>query len=120
MAYVYLCYGIHHLFNVVTAGEGTPHAVLVRAGEPLEGVEKMLARRQKAREDTKLMAGPGTFAQALGIRTSMTGTDLGGGLIRIEDHGVGVGEVTTGPRIGVDYAGEDARRPYRFVAVSLC
>jgi DNA-3-methyladenine glycosylase len=119
IAYVYLCYGIHHLFNVVTAVEGTPHAVLVRGGKPLEGIDTMLARRRKTREDARLMAGPGTFAEALGIRTDMTGIDLGGQAIWIEDHGIRADEVTSGPRIGVDYAGEDAKRPYRFVATQL-
>ena len=119
IAYVYLCYGIHHLFNVVTAAEGTPHAVLVRAGMPLEGVDEMLSRRGKSREDARLMAGPGTFAEALGIRTTMTGTDLGGERIWIEDHGIQPAAIEAGPRIGVAYAGEDAQRPYRFVAGSL-
>jgi len=118
-AYVYLCYGIHHLFNVVTAAEGTPHAVLVRAGKPLEGIDVMLDRRRRIREDARLMAGPGTFSEALGIRTHMTGTDLAGKTIWIEDHGIRAGDVTAGPRIGVDYAGEDAKRPYRFVAGKL-
>jgi len=119
IAYVYLCYGIHHLFNVVTAREGTPHAVLIRAGKPLEGIDRMLARRGKEREDSRLMAGPGTFAQALGIVTKMTGTDLSGDCIWIEDHGVVVDSVTIGPRVGVDYAGEDAAWPYRVLASDL-
>lgn len=116
IAYVYLCYGIHHLFNVVTAGEDTPHAVLVRGGKPLEGLETMLARRGRKNSDGRLMGGPGTFSQALGIRTEMTGTDLAGDRIWIEDHGIEVDEIETGPRVGVDYAGADANRPYRFVA----
>lgn len=115
IAYVYLCYGIHHLFNVVTAMEGTPHAVLVRGGKPLEGVDAMLDRRNRKTVDARLMSGPGTFSQALGIRTEMTGTDLGGNRIWIEDHGIEAAEVTTGPRVGVDYAGKDAKRPYRFI-----
>ena len=68
VAYVYLCYGIHHLFNVVTGSAGTPHAVLVRAGAPLTGVEEMLVRRGRSAPDKALMGGPGTFAQALGCR----------------------------------------------------
>lgn len=120
IAYVYLCYGIHHLFNVVTGDEGTPHAILVRAGSALDGVETMLSRRRKDQADKDLMAGPGTIAQALGIRTSMTGTNLTGNRIWIEDRGIVVaaGDIRSGPRIGVDYAGEDANRPYRFVAKS--
>lgn len=119
-AYVYLCYGIHHLFNVVTGDEGTPHAILVRAGSPVDGVETMLSRRRKDRVDKKLMAGPGTIAQALGIKTSMTGTDLAGDSLWLEDRGIVVDDwdIEAGPRIGVDYAGEDATNPWRFVATS--
>ncbi|MGI9260965.1 MAG: DNA-3-methyladenine glycosylase, partial [Woeseiaceae bacterium] len=91
-AYVYLCYGIHHLFNVVTGQEGMPHAVLVRAGSPLDGMETMLSRRRKEKADKKLMAGPGTIAEALGIKSSMTGTDLAGDRIWIEDQGVVVAD----------------------------
>lgn len=118
LAYVYLCYGIHHLFNVVTNVAGTPHAVLVRAALPMTGIDVMLDRRGKVRRDKALMAGPGTTSQALGIHTRMTGTDLGGDRIWIEDRGVSVppSRVRSGPRIGVDYAAEDAALPYRFVA----
>ena len=117
-AYVYLCYGIHHLFNVVTNVEDTPHAILVRAGKPLDGVETMLERRGKSTVGRSLMGGPGSLASALGIRTDHTGTDLLGEQIWIEDRGfrVDAGSVTAGPRIGVDYADEDAHLPYRFVA----
>jgi DNA-3-methyladenine glycosylase len=117
-AYVYLCYGIHHLFNVVTNQEGIPHAVLVRAGVPLVGEEIILQRRKKMKADKTLMAGPGTVAQALGIKTAMTGTDLRGNKIWIEDCGIEIDaeNISAGPRIGVDYAEEDAARPYRFVA----
>jgi len=116
IAYVYLCYGIHHLFNVVTGKAGTPHAVLIRAGQPLFGVATMLRRRDKQEVGKSLMAGPGSLARALGITTADTGADLHGGRIWIEDHELDVDEcsVTVGPRIGVDYAGDDASRPYRF------
>ncbi len=115
-AYVYLCYGIHHLFNVVSNVSGVPHAVLVRAGEPHYGLSTMLERRGKPHADRSLLAGPGSAARALGITTSLTGSSLLGGPIRIEDHGFRVDEacVSAGPRVGVDYAGEDAGRPYRF------
>jgi DNA-3-methyladenine glycosylase len=117
IAYVYLCYGIHHLFNVVTNVTGVPHAVLIRAARPLDGMDTIRARR-RGRKDRLLMAGPGTVSQALGIHTTMTGTDLSSNRIWIEDRGIDVADeaVTAGPRIGVDYAGEDATRPYRFVA----
>jgi DNA-3-methyladenine glycosylase len=115
-AYVYLCYGIHHLFNVVTNVSGVPHAVLIRAGEPHSGLPAMLGRRRKPRADRSLLAGPGSLARALGITTALTGSSLLDGPIRIEDHGLKFDEadISTGPRIGIDYAGEDAARPYRF------
>jgi DNA-3-methyladenine glycosylase len=118
LAYVYLCYGIHHLFNVVTGDAGTPHAVLVRAGAPLTGFDEMLVRRGRPEPDKTLMSGPGTFAQALGIRTCMTGTDLSGDRIWIEDRGIvlNAASIRSAPRVGVDYAGEDAALPYRFIA----
>lgn len=116
-AYVYLCYGIHHMFNVVTASAETPHAILIRAGVDLIGLETMLKRRGKQRADKTLLAGPGSLGQALGITTSLTGTSLLNGPIRLEDHGVTFDDasITAGPRIGIDYAGEDAALPYRFV-----
>ncbi len=112
-AYVYLCYGIHHLFNVVTNKPGVAHAVLVRAVLPLEGKRIMLRRRNMAKLTT---GGPGTLTQALGIRTAHTGTDLLGSLITIEDRGISAPStsIITSARIGVDYAGEDALLPYRF------
>lgn len=120
-AYVYLCYGIHHLFNVVTNQEGIPHAVLIRAGEPLTGTDLMLQRRSKTKMDKTLLAGPGSLAKALGITTNHTGSSLMTGEIWIEDQGIEVdtGSVVVGPRVGVDYAGKDALRPYRFRAISL-
>ena len=116
VAYVYLCYGIHHLFNVVSGPADTPHAILVRAGRPLEGVRLMERRRRRAAGDKGFMAGPGSIAQALGITTRLTGKSLLGETIWIEDHGVAVAhaDILVGPRVGVDYAAEDAARPYRF------
>ena len=116
-AYVYLCYGIHHLFNVVTNIEGIPHAILIRAGIPKTGEPTMLRRRGKTRGDKSLLAGPGSLAKALGITTPMTAADLTGNRIWIEDNGFEVkkSNITVGPRVGVDYAGEDAARPYRFI-----
>jgi DNA-3-methyladenine glycosylase len=115
VAYVYLCYGIHHLFNVVTSVEGTPHAVLIRAASPLQGEKLMLRRRGKAKSDGTLMRGPGSVSKALGITTRMSGTDLLGTRIWIEDRGAKPAEILAGPRVGVEYAAEDALRPYRFI-----
>lgn len=115
-AYVYLCYGIHHLFNIVTNDEGVPHAVLVRAGHALVGFDAMLERRGKQKADKTLLAGPGSLAKALGISTRHTGCSVSGDQIRVEDHGVRIvnDRIIAGPRIGVDYAGDDALLPYRF------
>lgn len=116
VAYVYLCYGIHHLFNVVTNVRDVPHAVLIRAVSPLEGVEIMLRRRQKNKLSPTLTAGPGALSSALGIRTFHTGTSLQGPELCIEDRGfvIADADLCTGTRVGVAYAGEDAFRPYRF------
>lgn len=116
-AYVYLCYGIHHLFNVVTNREGIPHAVLLRAGKPAGGIERMRTRRAPNQSDRKLLAGPGSLAKALGITTALTGTSLQSGEVWIENHGIAVDDkaIASGPRVGVDYAGKDAKRPYRFI-----
>lgn len=116
-AYVYLCYGIHHLFNVVTNESGVPHAVLVRAGEVHCGLATILERRGKPAPDRALLAGPGSLARALGITTELTGSSLLEGPIWIEDHGLRIdgAHIDVGPRVGIDYAEEDAARPYRFL-----
>ena len=115
IAYVYLCYGLHSLFNIITNREGVPDAVLIRAIRPLRGIERMLRRRGKARVDGSLTSGPGALAQALGISREQNGLSLQGNTIWLET-GIRVrpAEIATGPRIGVDYAGADARRPWRF------
>lgn len=116
IAYVYRCYGIHALFNVVTSLSGTPHAVLIRAIDPEIGIEKMLERRGKKSLDKTLASGPGTLTQSLGIDTVHNGVSLQGPLIWIEDRGIKIKEeeVEMSPRIGVDYAGEHAQLPWRF------
>ncbi len=113
VTYVYLCYGMHHLFNVVTNEKDIPHAVLVRAIAPTAGEAVMRERRGGRPLRT---GGPALVTQALGIRTAHTGLDLRRGAIRIVDEGraVSPAEIITGPRIGVDYAGPDALLPYRF------
>jgi DNA-3-methyladenine glycosylase len=117
-AYVYLCYGIHHLFNVVTAPEGMAHAILVRAVEPLEGIEIMRERRKDPLPGLRLTTGPGALSQALGLTTAWTGQSLllPDTPVWIEDRGrlVSDTEIAAGPRIGVDYAGECAAWEWRF------
>jgi len=116
VAYVYLCYGIHHLFNVVTNGDGMADAVLIRAIQPLDGIEAMLKRRKLSTAEYRLCSGPGTLTTALGIRTQdHYGTDLQGNQIWIEDAPkVEDNYIVTSKRIGVEYAEEDALKPWRF------
>ena len=115
-AYVYLIYGIHHLFNVVTNKKDIPHAVLVRALEPLEGIPLMLKRTGKVKPDHSLTRGPGNLSKAMGLATLHTGYSLFEGEIYIGDdgHRVRPAEIVATPRIGVDYAGPDALLLYRF------
>ncbi|SMO36437.1 DNA-3-methyladenine glycosylase [Fodinibius sediminis] len=115
IAYVYLCYGIHHLFNVVTNHEGQADAVLIRAIKPLEGESVMQQRRNGRPVAPALTAGPGRLSQALHISKDDDGTDLTGDAIWIEDRGIqmAVSDINAACRIGVDYAGEDARLPWR-------
>jgi DNA-3-methyladenine glycosylase len=116
IAYVYLCYGIHHLFNVVAGDAGNPLAVLIRAGEAIEGTATIRDRRRKSARQSALLTGPGNFARGLGITTALTGHRLDGHSLWIEDRDFVVAreDVLAGPRVGVDYAGEDAKLPYRF------
>ena len=116
-AYIYLCYGMYSLFNVVTHTEGTPHAVLIRGALPLTGIDTMLQRTGKPKIDKNFLIGPGKLAKALGLHFSLTGTSLSGDLIWIEDRGINipVKTIKATPRIGVDYAGKDALLPYRFI-----
>lgn len=114
--YVYLCYGIHHLFNVVTHSKDTPHAILIRGAEPVAGIDKMLQRTDKKIPDHTLTRGPGNLSKALGITTFHTATSLEDDTIFITDDGFKYDEdlISASPRIGVDYAGEDALLLYRF------
>ncbi|WP_223559427.1 DNA-3-methyladenine glycosylase [Chryseobacterium lathyri] len=116
VSYVYLCYGIHHLFNVVSSVEDEPHAILVRAVEPLIGKEIMEIRRNMQASKTAISSGPGSAAKALGIDRSFNKKDLTENEIWIEDHGIKYSpdEIVSGPRIGVAYAQEDALLPWRF------
>lgn len=115
VAYVYLCYGIHHLFNVVTGAKDVPHAVLIRAIEPIEGKEIMMQRLGINKWNADIGAGPGKLTRALGIRVEDSGFSLRSDQLFIAEDGFVPEEVIATPRIGVDYAGEDALLPYRFV-----
>jgi DNA-3-methyladenine glycosylase len=115
-AYVYLCYGLHHLLNVVTQPEGIPHAVLLRGIEPIEGIDEMLLRRGKKHQDASLSRGPGNLSKAFGIQTIHNRQWFSGPLLSLADDGFENCKSSIGesPRIGVEYAGEDALLPFRF------
>ena len=116
VAYVYLCYGIHEMFNIVTNVEDNPNAILVRAIEPTEGLEAMQLRRNMPLIKPTITMGPGSVAKALGISRAVNAYSLQGDTIWIEDRGLTFpdSDIAAVPRVGVDYAGEDALLPYRF------
>ena len=115
-AYVYLCYGIHQMFNVVTNEKDIPHAILIRALEPLEGINIMLERTGKTNADFTLTRGPGNVAKALGLHTRHSGMSLLSDemFIAEDDFTVKKKDIVATPRIGVDYAADDAALLYRF------
>ena len=115
VAYVYLCYGVHSLFNIVTNKKDVPHAVLIRGIYPFVGLDVMLRRTGKLNLQRESGSGPGKVSKLLGIHYSHSGIDLVGDEIWLEDMGLVLNdEILTGTRIGVDYAGKDALLPYRF------
>jgi DNA-3-methyladenine glycosylase len=116
-AYIYLCYGMYSLFNVVTNGENIPHAVLIRGAQPLTGADAMCRRRKRNAPTDDLLNGPGKLAAAMGLHYSLTGTSLAGPVVWIEDRGIKVPRtaIAATPRVGVDDAGDDAKRRWRFV-----
>jgi len=113
-AYVYFVYGMYYQFNVVTNVEDIPHAVLVRAVEPIEGLD-IIRRRRRGRPEYELTSGPGRLCLALGIDRRLDKADLLGDRVWIEE-GVSVSprEVARGPRVGIDYAEEWVAKPWRF------
>lgn len=117
-SYVYLCYGVHSLFNVVTNKQDIPHAVLVRGIHPIEGIDSILSRRKTNEPLHRIADGPGKLTKALGIEFRQhNNLELDGDSVWIEDHSTEVNpsEIQVGPRIGIDYAEEDALLPYRFL-----
>jgi DNA-3-methyladenine glycosylase len=116
IAYVYLCYGMHHLFNVVTSVKDDPHAVLIRGIEPLIGVEIIEQRRNMPYAKGAISAGPGSAAKALGIDKTFNAKNLSDDEIWIEDHGIRYAEkdIAATPRVGIAYAKEHALLPWRF------
>jgi DNA-3-methyladenine glycosylase len=117
-AYVYLIYGMYHLFNVVTGPKNVPHAVLIRALQPLEGIEHMLERRSIVQPEHRLTAGPGVLSIAMGIQTELSGLDLlhPDSPIKIEDrlHHFNENDIIASPRVGLGFEGPWAEIPWRF------
>jgi len=122
-AYVYLCYGLYSLFNVVTNKKDIPHAVLIRALHPVTGLDIMAKRRKMHPGSKNFSSGPGTLSIALGIHFSThNGLPLEGKEIWIEDRNLKIhpAQIIMGPRVGVDSAGKDALLPYRFRITPEC
>lgn len=114
VAYVYFVYGMYFQFNVVSNVEDVPHAILVRALEPVEGIEIMRARRH-SHPDHNLTNGPGKLCIAMGIDRQLDGADLLGDSVWIEDYEkISPGRIVRGPRIGIDYAEKWIDKPWRF------
>jgi DNA-3-methyladenine glycosylase len=113
-AYVFFVYGMYYQFNVVTNAAETPHAVLIRAVEPVEGIE-LMRRRRHGQPDRNLTKGPGKLCMAMGIDRRLDGEDLLGSQVWLEDRPpVRRSQINAGPRIGIDYAGEWINKPWRF------
>jgi DNA-3-methyladenine glycosylase len=114
LAYVFFVYGMHWHLNLVTTRSGAPHAVLLRAVEPVLGVELMAARRGLSEDQVNLTNGPGKLCQAFGVDRRHYGVDLTGGSLFLSESGAPPGKIARSARIGVDYAEAWAERPWRF------
>ena len=113
-AYIYLIYGMYHCLNVVTKPAGQPECVLIRALEPLTGLVLMASRGGRLKPE-QLCAGPGRLCRALGLDRSLSGVNLlAGDFFLAEGEDIPESRIAVTPRIGVDYAGEDKDRPWRF------
>ena len=115
-AYIYICYGMHQMMNVVTNKEGIPDAILIRAIEPLAGVQLMQQRTGKGNVDYTITRGPGNVGKALGISKDHSGFLLLDDTISIYDDGFSLNDIEIGAskRIGVKSAGKDGLLPYRY------
>jgi DNA-3-methyladenine glycosylase len=112
--YIFFIYGMYYQFNVVVGEEGTPHACLIRAVEPMEGIEIMRERRGQMK-DANLTSGPGKLCIAFGIDKTFNNEDLLGNRVWLEDGAkITADEIACGKRIGIDYAEEYAEKPWRF------
>ncbi|MBO7491741.1 MAG: DNA-3-methyladenine glycosylase [Bacteroidales bacterium] len=117
VVYMYICYGMHHMLNIVTNEEDVADAILIRGIIPTHGEELILKRTGKTHITSSVTSGPGKVSKALGLTIADNGTPLDSEKVWLEDRGEAVSEeeIQATPRIGVDYAGEDAKLPYRFV-----
>ena len=112
--YVFFIYGMYYQLNFVLGPVDHPHVLLIRAVEPVEGVETMRIRRGEMR-DRNLTSGPGKLCIAFGIDRNLNGADLTGDLIWLENYRTFTNsDIASGPRIGIDYAEEFAEEPWRF------
>jgi DNA-3-methyladenine glycosylase len=116
-SYVYISYGMHHLFNVITNKKNIPHGILIRALDPMEGIDQMLKRTGKNRGDFTLTKGPGNLSRAMGLSKLNSGISLISDEIFIEDDGMHYkkDQIIVTKRIGIESAREDAELPYRFI-----
>jgi DNA-3-methyladenine glycosylase len=113
-AYVYFIYGFYYCLNIVTEAVDHPSAVLIRAVEPVEGVE-LMKKRRRTEEVRNLASGPGKLCQAFAIDKALNGADMCGNVLYVEDRGGPAPKVSATPRIGVDYAGKWKDKPWRFL-----
>jgi DNA-3-methyladenine glycosylase len=113
-AYVYFIYGMYYCLNVVTEGVDHPSAVLIRALEPVEGIDLMKARR-RTEVLRNLTSGPGKLCQAFAIDKLLNGADVCANVLYVEDRGEPAPKILAAPRVGVDYAGKWKDKPWRFL-----
>ena len=114
IGYVYLCYGIHYLFNVVTNKENIPHAILIRSLEPIDGIDSMMVRRKKTKFDKTLTSGPGALSQAMGINKLHNSISLTGDAVWIEDRNIQIRNICATTRVGINYTEEYIDKPWRY------
>lgn len=116
-AYVYFIYGFYNMLNLVTETKDYPAAVLIRAVEPVAGIELMIARR-RSNLLRNLASGPGKLCQAFAVDRSLNGANLNGNILYVEDRGEPAPKFRATSRIGVDYAGKWKNKPFRFLIPS--
>ena len=116
VVYMYLCYGIHDMLNIVTCGQGSSHAVLIRAVEPFAGIETMRERRNLFIADKRLCQGPGALGKFLGLNKLHNSVDLHSSIIWMEDSGLSFSDeqIASSPRVGMNFEGVYKTIPWPF------